>query len=90
MEPGDRASFKIDDEFMLTNRYLVAPILCQSTGDGDTTESDIYVPKGVWRDMISDRVILGPKTIKRYKVSQYEVPYFERMPEYGDTEYAQK
>lgn len=81
---NDKNTFLIDDQFVLADTYLVAPILCECQVDKDEAERDIYVPQGVWRDMSHDRVIIGPRWIRRYKAAQFEIPSFERMPQYGD------
>ena len=78
---NDRKTFVIDDQFVIADTFLVAPILCECRMDEGVAERDIYVPKGVWRDAIHDKVIIGPRLIKKYKAKQFEIPYFERMPE---------
>ncbi|XP_045166049.2 uncharacterized protein LOC123529674 [Mercenaria mercenaria] len=78
---NDRKTFMIDDQFVLADKYLVAPILCECGMNEGVAERDVYVPKGVWRDATHDKVIIGPRWIKKYKAAQFEIPYFERMPE---------
>ena len=74
--PKDRNTFKINDQFLLGDKYLVAPVLCEGT-EG-ITQRDIYVPKGIWRDIISNTIIPGPKWIHGYQVNQNEIPYFKQ------------
>lgn len=81
---SDRNTFLIDDQFVLAETYLVAPILCEHKIDDDGSERDIYVPKGVWKDVTHDKVVIGPRWLRGYKASQFHIPYFERMPEYHD------
>ena len=74
--PKDSNTFKIDDQFLLGDKYLVAPVLCEGT-EG-IAERDIYVPKGIWRDIISNTIIPGPKWIYGYQINQNEIPYFKQ------------
>lgn len=81
---NEKDTFLIDDQFILADAYLVAPILCECQVDNDVAERDIYIPAGVWKDINDDRVVIGPKWLRRYKASQFQIPLFERMPEYGE------
>lgn len=87
---NDRNTFLIDDQFFLANAYLVAPIFCESKAvsseskDDHTAERDIYIPNGVWSDMADGKIILGPRWIRGYRVAQFQIPVFKRMPEYTD------
>lgn len=78
----DKNTFTIDDEFMVADTFLVAPILCERNTESGMAERDIYVPKGVWRDIITGKVIVGPRLVQKYKVAQFQVPYFQQMLEY--------
>lgn len=79
--PEDKNTFTIDDEFMVTDKFLVAPILCECNVDRGTAERSIYIPKGVWRDMINGNIIVGPKMVQKFKVALFDIPYFEKIPE---------
>ena len=76
LDPYDGNAFQINDQFLLGDKYLVAPILCE--GESGFAERDIYVPKGIWRDIISNTIIPGPKKIRGYRVHQNDIPYFKR------------
>ena len=65
---------KLDNEFMVGDSLLVAPVLCEGV-----RKRDIYVPPGVWNDQLHDTVVLGPTILKDYLVDLYEVPRFLRM-----------
>jgi alpha-glucosidase (family GH31 glycosyl hydrolase) len=80
----DKDTFLIDDQFVVADMYLVAPILCESHVESDAAERDIYIPEGVWKDVTLDKVILGPKWLRKYRATQFHIPLFERMPEYKD------
>jgi alpha-glucosidase len=60
---------KINDQFMLGNNLIVAPIL------NSENKRSVKLPKGKWKDMISGKVITGPKTIE-VKAKIDELPYF--------------
>lgn len=74
--PKDSNSFQINDQFLLGDNYLVAPVLCE--GNGSVAKRDIYIPGGIWRDIISNTIIPGPKWIYAYKVKQNEIPLFKQ------------
>lgn len=62
----------INDQFMLGNKILVAPILAAENA------RMVVLPKGEWRDMINNKVIKGPKKIQ-VKAKLNELPYFLKM-----------
>ena len=74
--PNDQNTYQINDQFLLGDRYLVAPVLCE--GKAGIAKRNIYVPKGYWRDIVSNTLIPGPKWIKDYQVRQNEIPYFRQ------------
>ena len=69
----------VNDEFLIGNSLLVAPVLCEGV-----TQRSIYVPRGVWSDRLRNTIVLGPKVLEEYRVELHEVPYFERMPVYDE------
>ena len=74
--PTDANTFPIDDQFMLGDAILVAPVLCE--GKAGVAERSIYFPKGIWRDSSSNALISGPNWIQYYKVKQDEIALFTR------------
>ena len=68
--PQDKEVFTIDDQFMLGDEMLVAPVL------DSVTQRDIYLPEGSWLDKLRNRSHTGPKWLKDYPVELDEVPYF--------------
>ncbi|KAH3880663.1 uncharacterized protein LOC127865077 [Dreissena polymorpha] len=80
---GDETSFTIDDQFIVAGKYLVAPILCESSEPTSHVVRDIYIPAGVWRDVFTEKAVIGPMWLKSYKVPQFQIPYFERIPLYS-------
>ncbi len=59
----------INDQFMVGDRILVAPILTSSAS------RNVILPKGKWRDEIHGKIIVGPKTIN-VTATLDELPYF--------------
>ena len=71
-DPNDHNTYTIDDEFMVGNDLLVAPV----TDDGKR-KRDIYLPSGVWRDH-HGKDHNGGVMLKDFPVNLEELPYFER------------
>jgi alpha-glucosidase (family GH31 glycosyl hydrolase) len=61
----------VNDEFMLGDDWLVAPVLTASP------LRKVVFPKGSWKDA-RGHVFKGPG-IKEYNVALNELPYFERI-----------
>ena len=59
------------DQFMLGDRYLVAPVLTPSG------KRQVMLPKGVWRDDLGQQ-FKGPKTLE-IEVPLERLPYYERI-----------
>lgn len=57
--PEDEKAFMIYDQFMLGDRFLVAPVLQKGA-----TSRSIYLPEGIWKDFWNGKVIRGKQTIK--------------------------
>lgn len=84
-QPNDSVTYTIDDQFMMADRYLVAPVLCEMDDQQRHLGSRrIYIPDGVWKDIGSQKIILGPRWIEDYKVAQFDIPYFERMAQFDN------
>ncbi|NXQ24056.1 SP15 protein, partial [Alaudala cheleensis] len=73
LSPTDPAAFTIEDEFLIGDEVLVAPI----TEKGQTWR-DIYLPgEGhLWLDTNTARVFDGGTTLRNYSASLAEVPVF--------------
>ncbi|CAG5135438.1 unnamed protein product, partial [Candidula unifasciata] len=69
----------IKDEFLIGNYLLVAPILCEGT-----TERDVYVPPGVWENLDTTAIVLGPTTIKIHNVTLESPVMFQRRSVAGE------
>lgn len=71
--PTDNNTFANDNEFLLGDDMLVAPVLTQ----GATTR-DIYLPEGTWYDVMNNVNITGPTTLTDYQANIDQLPYFLR------------
>ena len=71
--PDDTASYAIDDEWLLGDSLLVAPVL------SDATSRDIHVPPGRWYDVSGDRVVRGPTDLSGYQADLGTLPLFIRL-----------
>lgn len=69
--PDDPATFGIDDQFLLGDDLLVAPIL------HEVDERSIYLPRGQWVDVWSNQSHVGPKSF-RFQASVQTIPVFAR------------
>ncbi|MBN1963707.1 MAG: glycoside hydrolase family 31 protein, partial [Anaerolineae bacterium] len=70
LEPDNELLRGLDDEFMLGDSILVAPVLEQGA-----TQRQVYLPKGMWYEYDTGRLIDGGQTITA------DAP-LERMPLY--------
>ncbi|KAL3851704.1 hypothetical protein ACJMK2_015431 [Sinanodonta woodiana] len=79
IDPNDENALAANDEFLVGDTYLVAPVLCEGMA-----ARDIYVPKGFWRDMYHDDTgVQGPTWLRNYKVDLLHIPIFKKMKDYG-------
>jgi alpha-glucosidase (family GH31 glycosyl hydrolase) len=72
--PTDETALTISSEFLLGSNVLVAPIL-----DEGSTERDVYLPEGTWKDEITGVVLQGGKWIREYPAELDQLPYFTKM-----------
>lgn len=72
-DPADSECQRIDDEFLLGNDLLVAPIV-----EKGSTKRDIYIPSGDWVDQINNTQIEGGRWYRDYPASLWQLPYFTR------------
>lgn len=80
--PSDKMTYTIDDQFLVGDKYLVAPIV-----ENATRSRDIYLPgptgrygqELMWRDKLHDdgTSIQGGITLKDYPVALDELSYWE-------------
>jgi alpha-glucosidase (family GH31 glycosyl hydrolase) len=71
--PADPASYSIDDEWLLGDSLLAAPILT------DGTSRDVHLPAGMWFDVLGRRIIKGGVTLAGYQADLTQTPMFVRL-----------
>ena len=66
-------AYQVDDEFMLGDSILVAPVLEQGA-----RHRDIYLPAGLWRDEAnpSHPLYVGPRWVLSYPADLLTLPWF--------------
>lgn len=69
----DAAVYGVEDEFLLGDALLVAPIL-----DEQTFEREVYLPKGSWKNLLTGEVTEGNRTVC-VKASLGKIPVFLDM-----------
>ena len=71
---SDPVTWDIDDQFLLGDALIVAPIV-----DENVDYRDIYLPDGTWYDNLRTGFVNGPKWLKNYTAALDEVPNFGRF-----------
>jgi len=71
--PREMETYTISDEYMLGDKYVVAPVVTQ----GATTR-DVYLPAGKWRDYWSGHIYDGGQWLKDYPAPLDTLPLFVR------------
>jgi len=71
--PKDQASYDIDDEWLLGDAVLAAPILA------DASQRDVHLPAGTWYDVARHRVVRGTVDLHGYQADLGTIPLFIRM-----------
>jgi alpha-glucosidase (family GH31 glycosyl hydrolase) len=69
--PEDPATYTISDQFLLGDRYLVAPVLVKGK-----TSRNVYLPAGIWRDFWSGERFSGGRWIRDYPAPLDRLPVF--------------
>ncbi|CAH1796171.1 unnamed protein product [Owenia fusiformis] len=73
-EPYNTIALRIDDQFLIGEDIMVAPII-----EKGKTSRDIYFPPGLWRDKMTKRNIIGGKWIRNVTVALDHLPYFLKL-----------
>ncbi|XP_044748469.1 myogenesis-regulating glycosidase isoform X2 [Coccinella septempunctata] len=76
IDPTDPVAHKVDDEFLLGEKILIAPVL-----EKGAKSRDVYLPKGIWRDGNNYTLYEGRRTLRRYAAPINILPYFIRIHE---------
>jgi len=71
----DLESYSVEDEFMLTSKYLVAPVIIEGA-----RSRRIYFPPAKFRSIHDpSEIIEGPKIVEDYPSPLDIIPVFERV-----------
>jgi alpha-glucosidase (family GH31 glycosyl hydrolase) len=73
LAPDDDQALTCDDEFLLGDEFLVAPVVTPNM-----RARDIYLPPGTWRDYWTKQVFTGATVLKKYPAPLEVLPFFER------------
>jgi alpha-glucosidase (family GH31 glycosyl hydrolase) len=76
LDVNSETALTCDDEFLLGNDILVAPVLFP-----DMCTRDIYLPPGVWQDHWTKEIYAGVTLIIDYPAPLDVLPFFERLPD---------
>ena len=78
LDPTDQDAHVVDDEFLLGDYILVAPVL----NEGQESRN-IYLPNGYWKDPENPDgdAFHGPLWLNNYPAPLFKLPYFVRSNE---------
>jgi len=71
--PAEQSGYTIDDEWLLGDSLLAAPIL------SDGLSRDIHLPAGQWYDVAHGKVLAGPVDLHSYTADLTQTPTFIRL-----------
>ncbi|XP_029165479.1 myogenesis-regulating glycosidase-like [Nylanderia fulva] len=71
VDPTNKEAHKINDEYLLGETILVAPVI-----EEGAISRDIYFPAGIWLDLNRETIIRGPKWLRNYPAPLDTLPYF--------------
>ncbi|XP_019888683.2 myogenesis-regulating glycosidase isoform X2 [Ooceraea biroi] len=73
VDPTNRQAHKINDEYLLGDSILVAPVI-----EEGAVSRDIYLPAGIWVDQNRMTINIGPRWLRNYPAPLDTLPYFTR------------
>ncbi|XP_057323248.1 myogenesis-regulating glycosidase [Microplitis mediator] len=73
VDPDNQEAHKINDEYLLGEEVLVAPVITENA-----IVRDIYLPKGNWKDGNNNRTYKGPMWLRDYPAPIDILPYFTK------------
>ncbi|XP_013387026.1 myogenesis-regulating glycosidase isoform X1 [Lingula anatina] len=74
--PNDAITHTIDNQFLIGDSILVAPVL-----EKGATARDIYLPEGNWVDKLRGERYRGGQWLHNVQADIKECPYFEKSPD---------
>ena len=73
ISPEDKDALMIDNEFLLGDELLVAPVL-----ENKSRQRDIYLPPGGrWKDVLRQKLYDGGQWLRNYRVELFEIATFQ-------------
>jgi len=74
LDANNEDALTCDDEFLLGNDILVAPVV-----QSHVHYRDIFLPQGIWKDHWTGNVFQGPTNLIAYPTPLENLPFFERV-----------
>ena len=74
LAPADERALLCDDEFLLGDDILISPIV-----KAGVISRDIYLPQGVWQDIITGTKYAGDQIIEDFPAPLETLPVFQRI-----------
>ncbi|MBE0670940.1 MAG: glycoside hydrolase, partial [Anaerolineales bacterium] len=74
LDPDNEYASTCDDEFLLGDEFLVAPVVTPNA-----TQRDIYFPNGKWQNYWTGEIITGNAWIKNFPSPLDTLPIFKRI-----------
>ncbi|XP_019874297.2 myogenesis-regulating glycosidase [Aethina tumida] len=71
VDPLDKVALGVNDEYLLGESILVAPVM-----DQGAVSRDVYLPVGSWKDGNTGEIFIGPINIENYSAPIDVLPYF--------------
>ena len=74
LAPNDEHALTCDDEFLLGDEFLIAPVVTPNT-----IQRDIYLPMGTWQNYWTNEVFTGAVLLKNHPAPLAALPIFKRI-----------
>ena len=74
LHPTDATCQTIDDEYLIGDSMLVAPVVKQGM-----RLRNIYIPEGPWQDNINNEKVEGPVWLKDFHVDLEKIATFSKL-----------
>ncbi|OXU27291.1 hypothetical protein TSAR_004452 [Trichomalopsis sarcophagae] len=74
VDPLNIPAHKINDEYLLGEEILVAPVIEQGA-----FSRDVYLPGGTWKDANTEKLYAGPMWLNNYPAPLNVLPYFYKV-----------
>lgn len=72
LDPTNERALTCDDEFLLGDEFLVAPVVTPNT-----IQRDIYLPKGTWQQYWTGEIVEGNTLLENYPTPLDALPIFK-------------